>query len=386
MVYLNLNHKNAAEAIVNFVLNSNSRGEDDATVMIAMDHLHERLKNCGHMAVRNDWINYDKYDVALFYRDFEFDKAKKQNPNIKIGLIDPKFSTPKNIQDAKKSDFIIVSSIEQQDAFSEINQNAHIFWMFPRLKSYSKTHKNKNKIIIGYHGNKIHLNTMHLNCLPALDLIAKDHNVELWAIYNKEALGTWNYYKTNYLKIKHINWTPTIYQEIFPQIDIGIVPNLIPVSSFNPINFLYKKLFLLSPYDYITRYKYSSNPGRIHTFAKYNIPVISDFYPSAAQLIEHEHTGLLACSKNGWYHSLSRLIKSPILRQEFSNNLLEKINYYDNDEYITKKIISFIEQNDNSTPVEKLKFPNTQGNLLISNLIQIISKLSKKIGTLNEKI
>ena len=68
----------------------------------------------------------------------------------------------------------------------------------------------------------------------------------------------------------------------------------------------------------------TSGPNRILTFAANKIPVVSDMYPSACQVINHEKNGFLAFSESGWYNSIEKLINSPKLREYFSKEMHQK--------------------------------------------------------------
>ena len=53
------------------------------------------------------------------------------------------------------------------------------------------------------------------------------------------------------------------------------------------------------------------------------IPVISDMYPSACQLIKHEYNGFLVSSESGWYNALEKYINSIQLRKIHSERLYQ---------------------------------------------------------------
>ena len=95
--------------------------------------------------------------------------------------------------------------------------------------------------------------------------------------------------------------------------DIGVVPSLKPVWKLTN--------------DYVTRYKYSNNPGRIWVFAQLGIPVIADFTPSSCQIIQDGHNGLLVGSKEGWKRAITMLFDAK-LRNQFANNLRKDMVKY----------------------------------------------------------
>ena len=86
----------------------------------------------------------------------------------------------------------------------------------------------------------------------------------------------------------------------------------------------------------------TSGPNRILLFALNKIPVVSDMYPSACQLIEDEFDGFLANSSHGWYDSIEKLIKSKKLRKTFSAKMHQKFerkyNYKIQNEFFYKSL------------------------------------------------
>lgn len=262
--------------------------------------LEKALK--GIKCVRDDH-DYTKYDTAIFMApDSEVRLAKYQNPKIKCIIFDPKAS---RLGEVRAADLLIVSSIEQREFFLRYNKNIRIHYMFPDVKPLKK--KPHNKIIIGYHGNKQHLE-------EALDLkIALDNltNVEFWAIYNIEKLGKWTKNVPEFCPVKHIQWTPEMKELAY--VDIGVVPSLKPVWKLTN--------------DYVSRYKMSSNPGRLWVFSQLDIPVIADFTPSSCQFIKDGHNGLLVGSSDGWMQAIKTLF-DPKLRKKLAGRLHKDMAKY----------------------------------------------------------
>jgi hypothetical protein len=64
------------------------------------------------------------------------------------------------IKEIKIADLLIVSSIEQKEYLLKYNKNTFIYYMFKDVPNIIKEHTDKDKIIIGYHGNKQHLSAM----------------------------------------------------------------------------------------------------------------------------------------------------------------------------------------------------------------------------------
>jgi glycosyltransferase involved in cell wall biosynthesis len=265
--------------------------------------LEDALK--GIKVARND-RDYTKYDTAIFMSpDSEVKYAKSINPKIKCIIFDPKTN---NLEDVRLADELIVSSIEQREFFLKYNQNIKIYYMFPEVKEKLLKHKNAQiripLIHIFYHGNKQHLEEA-TELMKALD---EFNNVVFHAIYNIKKLGMWTKNLPKVCPVVHTQWTPKLTR--LKNCDIGVVPSLKPTWKLNN--------------DYVSRYKYSNNPGRIWVFSQLGIPVIADFTPSSCQIIKDGHNGLLVGTKEGWIRAIKMLFDVE-LRNKLSYNLRREL-------------------------------------------------------------
>ena len=310
-----------------FVLNT--KYPDRPASAVCIGSLGSLLTKHGYEVTYNDWENYERYDVAIFmYYDPQIEKARRVNPNILVGLGDPK---PPVIQDAPKADFLLVSSVEQRDVLLKYNPNVFIYYMFTDIKPVKKVHSDSGKIVIGYHGNKTHLNAMYPNVTLAIEKLSHYFEVEFHAIYNIKALGKWKIGVPDPKKVKtcHIQWSADTVSKALESVDIGIVPNTLLSHTRDhekKKRFGVSKIFTLENTDYLLQFKVSSNPGRIYVFAQNGIPVVADFFPSAAQFIAHGERGFLAHSTEGWFDAFYQLATSAELRQKMSDNLFEYCN------------------------------------------------------------
>ena len=288
-----------------------------AGTKVCVDDLSAKFKRNGDVVERNNWNNYSGYDLILFMSpDPEVRTAKSQS-RAKVGLMDPKL-TKEREPEVRAADFLLVSSIEQRDFFLKYNKNIFIYYMFPEIEAVSKNHKNKPKIIIGYHGNKKHLEEMEEVSI-ALDELSFKYNLELLAIYNIKNNGKWTRNRPTRCKVTDVQWSPDSYHRELFKADIGIIPAKVPIKHFTGFN-------VRKRYDYVMRFKYSNNPGRVYPFSQLGIPVIADFTPSYCQIIADGRSGLLAYSKEGWYWAIEKLILDHTLRQKLSDNMKEYIN------------------------------------------------------------
>ena len=101
---------------------------------------------------------------------------------------------------------------------------------FRYLTINRRSTEKRKLLVIGYHGNKIHLTAMYPKITSALALLAEDFNIEFWAVYDV-GLGRWNIGVPKGLKVRHIQWHENVYSEEMANIDIGIVPSTMPVRG-----------------------------------------------------------------------------------------------------------------------------------------------------------
>jgi|GEM_PF-966106 len=318
---------------------------DAAGSRVWVHELREKLQTRGLTTAYNDWENYHQYDVVLFMpKDEQIDAARQKNNRILIGLIDPK---TKSIEQAKKVDFLIVSSMEQRDLFLQYNPNCFVFYPFPQMAKQNKKHTQKSKIVLGYHGNKIHLHSFYPHLTLALNQLGEKYDLELLALYDIGSFGMWTMGcpDPERLKVHHIQWSPQKVDEVLSEADIGLVPACMPIrkeKSLKEKAIYSKTLFATDPNDYLVRFKYSTNPGRMYVFSQLGIPVVAGFFPSACQFIYDGIDGFLAHNAAGWYYAIERLILQPDLRERTAKSLYDKIHRYADPEETVSRFLDTI--------------------------------------------
>ena len=233
------------------------------------------------------------------------------------------FLDPRNLNQAKliaPNDLVIIDSIEQYDFISKFTKNIFIYYEFPLFKIRKKNNELKSKIInIYYHGNKVHLNSSKDTLLKAIKKIENKYDINFHVCYNYSKLGKLDF---NLESIIYHQWHPNIHYEMAQKMHIGVIPNFVPLRA----NGFIKKILSSrknnsSSDDYLHRFKIPSNPGRIITMIMMGIPVVSDMYPSACQLIKHDYNGYLVSSESGWFASLEKYINSSKKRNLHSKRL-----------------------------------------------------------------
>jgi len=296
----------------------------------------------------DDWGNYEKYDIALFMTyppDLEELKRVSQGyPQLKIGLIDPRGSQVNPY--VRYIDFLIIDSIEMKDFFAKYNLPMFTYYEYPTVVERSKSHSKKERVVIGYHGNKVHLMGMYPNLTKALELLNNSYEMEFWAMYNVEKVGRWDIGVPRNVHVKHIQWSEKNFERYLAQVDIGVVPNMMAIRNIRRIKekaVISKRIFNDSQDDYLIRFKMPSNPGRFVVFGLLGIPVVADFLPSALQFIKDGYNGMLAYSTGGWYRALKALIESAELRNYLSMNMKTTIDEYFRFEKQNQKFLDFLE-------------------------------------------
>jgi len=270
-----------------------------------------------------------------------------------VGIIHPNDSNLKSLTKIKKSDFFITGSIEEQDYYTQYNKNVFLVPQIENIEMKNKSHREKNKIKIGYHGNLEHLEEMEGACSNAIERLSKKYNLSLVAIYD-QSLGRWKKGRPKNVNILEYNWSS--FEDLvfnLDDVDIGIVPC---TNNFF-LDYKKKEKNLISYFirkftggynkrfnDYIIRFKNTSNAGRTYVFHQLGIPVVAGFWPSNFQIIDNRKYGFLAHSEAGWYNSLEKLITSSKLRQKCADNVKRDFASKFDNISITKKLISDIQK------------------------------------------
>ena len=334
----------------------------------------------------SDYLKADYVFFMTYQKDLEeLKKVKTQYPQIKAALIDPRGEMVRDY--IQYCDFLVIDSIEMYDYFAQYSIPIYTYHEYPMFNARQKKHTKKDKIILGYHGNKVHLTAMYPKITSAIISLSKHYNIEFWAIYDVNTLGKWDIGAPKNVKIKHIQWHPDVYATTMKDIDIGLIPACMPIKKVLKVN----KFFLDSPEDYVIKFKMPSNPGRMAVFAKLGIPVVADFLPSHIQFIDHGTSGFLAETTGGWLNALQKLIESHDLRNSISSEMhltykskfnfeTQNINFYDWLEKFTStqpaaSKIGFIDPELHTTPRDNFLFKYANAHNLFKKIKKVL-KLS----------
>lgn len=299
-----------------------------------------------YMTIRNNplEIDYSQYDVALFmsFKDAS-DKAKKDNPSIITAVVEPRAAQKNKF---KNVDFIIVNSLEAKDYFSRYNTNLLIYYTYPQVPDKIKCPIDKKTLILGYHGNKIHLDAMYPRITSAMEKLNNKIPLTFWALYN-DRFGKWNKpeKKKFGFEVLHIPYSEENYAKFLAHVDIGLVPQFIPVRNSKILRYLigsFNNKYNERRDNYFFRFKETTNIGRHLVFAQYAVPVISDMTPSSCMFIEDGYHGFLAYHTDGWYYALEKLAFDKVARKSIGKNLSQKYFETVTPEIQNTRLINFI--------------------------------------------
>lgn len=330
------------------VLND-KRDKTVGSTRIWIYNLYQWLEELGYNVTLNDWEHYQDYDCAIFGKAEpveEFKKAKQQNQDLVCGKVQ---SNIHNQDYLKYADFFIVGSIEERDRFYRYSQNAFIIPLVETYFDKVKEHEDHKPIVLGYHGNSVHLTQFTPNIKPALEQLSEEYPIKLVAIYDK-TVGLWNRGRPN-IDIEDIQWDINTLQQQLLRCDIGLVPGLVPIYNKEK-RVIFDMLNLTRPddsgynHDYLLRFKINTNSGRAFVFHQLGIPVVSDFLPSNFHILADPCNGYLAHSTEGWLYALRKLCQSAQKRQQIADSALKAFNRYYNPldwvERLCEKIKFFI--------------------------------------------
>ena len=292
-------------------------------------------------AFRDD---YAAHDVILFMGyDPKIEAARAVNPDAKIGVVDIR---PGGFEAAKGADFLVSNGPEMTAFAARHFSNIVEYPIYPTAPQPSTRNRSSASLVICYHGNKAHAVAMFPHVTRALEELARTFPIELRVIYNVEKLGPIPeaFSADDPVSLKVIDWHPAVYAEELATSDIGIVPNLTPMHDLAQAERLTSPRdfeFGAHPSEYITRFKATSNAGRLLAFAQFGIPVVADLFPSAAAMIRNGETGFLAHDAFGWYQALHRLCASADLRRRIGGNLLDEFERHYTVPRLNERLVAF---------------------------------------------
>jgi glycosyltransferase involved in cell wall biosynthesis len=268
--------------------------------------------------------DFASHDVIMFMGyDPQIAEARKMAPHAKIGIVDPR---PGTLAACRGADFVIANGPEMTAMASRYVSNIFEYPIYPEVPEVARSDKSNAQVTLTYHGNRAHAVAMFPQVTRALEEVARLVPIRLQIIYNVDQLAPIpeRYLPRTPVEVNVINWHEDIYSKELAEADVGLVPNLTPMHSVETALALTTprdNAFGANPSEVLARYKATSNPGRILSFAQHGVPVIADTFPSASQIIRNGETGFLAFDAFSWYQALRTLCLDEDLRRRMGNNL-----------------------------------------------------------------
>lgn len=300
--------------------------------------LCEYLEQIGHRATVRGEPEGGDYDVVILGKGaFSPDiarEARELNPRAPIGWINASIS-PKEDRASVKArlsdvDFIIVGSIEERDSLLRYKDTIYIVPLVERMYTQRKTHTDHEPIVLGYHGNAIHLTELYPHATEAIEQLAREIPIRLLAIHAPAPDWEWTAGRPD-IEIEQVNWDLETVEEHLLRCDIGIVPGVTPISE-NERHAVFEMLEhtrspdAISGYDtdYLLRFKNKCNAGRSFVFHQLHIPVVAAFMPSHFHILANPECGFLAHSTEGWLDGLRALARSAVTRTRVADAAAEE--------------------------------------------------------------
>ncbi|BBO88331.1 hypothetical protein [Desulfosarcina ovata] len=304
---------------------------ETGSTRIHIYNLQHWFSELGFDAVLNDWDHYENYDVLILGKNVparEMERARKLNPMLLCGCVNPSDYTPEKREKSDSADFFIVGSIPEKDYYSGYQKPVFLFPQIERLFTRKKRHDDHSPIVLGYHGNKEHLEHFPGSLKRALEKLSMRLPIVLRTVYDRRGLDQWKIGRPD-IEIDEVQWDLGTIETTLLGCDIGLVPGLTPISRTERLFFFkllkWKNRFKKGYWsDYLIRFKNTTNAGRAFVFHQLGIPVVSDMIPTSFHILGDPDCGYLANSEAGWLYSLQELCSSSQRRAEISENALSR--------------------------------------------------------------
>ena len=258
----------------------------------------------------------EEADVIIFAKNDWKDsiKVKEYYPEKIIGTT----NLSADISSKVNCDFVIVGSLEEKCSLSKY-QNVFLYPLIEKMfqsEDLYKIHEPKDRLTIGFHGSYTHLAKFYPYLYKAIERLDKEQDITLKVITSSGFI--WN----SAPNIKNIDIIPWDYKTMAEEIiscDIGVVPNITPISLRDISSTRTSVDQGLYESDFISRYKNKSNAGRAFVFHQLGVPVIADLTPSNFHILGDERNGYIAHDDESWVKALRKLSDHKT-RQETADN------------------------------------------------------------------
>jgi len=300
----------------------------------------------------------------------------------KLVICDPKVTSCLELRYLRITAAYIVSSFEQESAWSWTNIPCYILPMFTPTHIISSSSSTDiplpppTKPFAIYHGNRVHLENFFQNYRSSLRTLVQYINFAL--VYNFEILGRVRpeTYKIDPSSFFHYQFSHSSLRKLSAAAAFGIVPTLLPSNShfipdiFNlrPLHFQHAFEF----FDHIMRFKSSSNAGRCHLFASQNLPVVAEASPSISSIIHHRYSGFLFLNHNDLISATNAALQlTTNSKAIFSSRVLEAFQkqFLLTTEHLSRQFDT------NSNPVDLIKTHVPRRQILLKYLCILLNRV-----------
>jgi hypothetical protein len=314
---------------------------------VFISNVYETLKSLNYTVDLNEPID-EKYNCIILGKNMLNDIKNIKNVikhKCLLGIVNPP-NDNRMLEFKNILDFCILGSVEERDSLLKYVNSCIYYPLIEIWFSNIKEHKEKDKLVIGYHGNREHLKSFIPNINWALEKLSETTKIKLKIIAGNHngSRETWNIGKPK-IEIEEVPWESWTIETDLLECDIGLVPNVVNIHESHRkyiIDYLDSHGMQGYKTDYILRFKNKSNIGRSLVFFQLGIPVIADFTPCHFD-IKFNETGYLALSKEGWLYALNKL-KNVETRKRISKAALDKFKLEYNINIHTTRIYNEIEE------------------------------------------
>ena len=307
--------------IIHFVGTFNpSRGSDRVSAINLANYINrfsnEQASLC---SIDETCRSYLPPDIIIAQKGTAFQDLRKLRlcfPDAVLLITNPSTNQPECL---KAADAAIVGSIEERAYYEQ--------WLpcieFPQVEDIpcSSNIHNRPKGVICYHGNKMHLDGMHVHLQKALEILVSEGYI-FKAIYDIRNLG---YSKKKFIT-HHVQWSIDSWLDEIRNSTVGICP-----SSHYAGYFPHLLAQIITSWhgfnnDIVIRYKSTLNAGRAFVFHQLNVPVVAEIAGCHQHILGDRSCGFIAYSQKSWYKNIKTLLTDDELSARISINALNEFN------------------------------------------------------------
>lgn len=251
-----------------------------------------------------DYVLIGRGSISQYFRDEGVTKPKNQ----RIGAMNPSAEILKvDRQWLECIDFFHAGSFEEKDFLARFRKPVFVLPPIEDLPLSPRVRRSSDEIfLVGYHGNKIHLESMPREVRDALKRLGKEQKVVLRAVYDRESLGPINL-RIPSVEIEELQWNFSSLAETLSSVDVGIAHN----SSFKARTFRPRRFRHAHSPHLSLDFKYTSNFGRAAVFFQLGVPYVADASPSNVYFQSRVGGGEIAITTDAWFEKLAFLARHP---------------------------------------------------------------------------